>query len=60
MATATSDVTSAVKAEDVLGQKFDKCLVDTSIKVSFMATGLKGLGLQHSGRSLHEYVSLYF
>ena len=30
--TATSD--PAVKAEDVLGQKFDKCLVDTSIKVS--------------------------
>ena len=25
-----------------------------------MATGLKGLGLQHSGRSLHEYVILYF
>ena len=35
MATATSEVTSAVKAEDVLGQKLDKCLVDTSIKVSF-------------------------
>jgi len=37
MAAATSEVTSAVKAEDVLGQKFDKCLVDTSIKIG---TGL--------------------
>merc|ERR1711974_193858 len=33
--TATAE--PAVKAEDVLGHKFDKCLVDTSIKVG---TGL--------------------
>merc|ERR1711962_810792 len=36
MATTTTEE-PAVKAEDVLGQKFDKCLVDTSIKVG---TGL--------------------
>ena len=29
--TVTSE--AGIKAEDVLGHKFDKCLVDTSIKV---------------------------